>query len=212
MRFWLRRGTALMEYVTDIGALEAIYGEVGSASIHKVAMELTPAYRTWIMASRFCVVSTVGSSGTDGSPRGDNGPVVRVLDNQTLAMPDWRGNNRIDTLRNIVADGRISLMFMVPGCNNVVRVNGVARVTLDQELCQSFEVRGRHPRSVIVIKVGEIYAQCARALLRAEVWSGHEDCSKLPSFGKILAEQTEGAEGGQSYDDAWAARAAKTMW
>ena len=201
-----------MEYVTDIKALEALYGEPGSASLNKVAHQMTPLYRQWIMASRFCVLSTVGPDGTDGSPRGDDGPVVRELDAQTLAMPDWRGNNRIDTLRNIVADGRISLMFMVPGSSNVVRINGLAKVTTDQELCESFEVKGRHPRSVIVIKIGEIYSQCARAVMRAGLWSAANESAQLPTVGEILAEQTRGAEGGQSYDDGWAARAAKTMW
>jgi PPOX class probable FMN-dependent enzyme len=201
-----------MEYVTDIKALEALYGEPGSASLNKVAHQMTPLYRKWIMASRFCMLSTVGPDGTDGSPRGDDGPVVRELDAQTLAMPDWRGNNRIDTLRNIVADGRISLMFMVPGSNNVVRINGQAKVTTDQELCESFEVKGRHPRSVIVIKICEIYSQCARAVMRAGLWSAGNESAQLPTVGEILAEQTLGEEGGQSYDDGWAARAAKTMW
>ncbi|MBO9406386.1 pyridoxamine 5'-phosphate oxidase family protein [Shimia sp. R9_1] len=201
-----------MEYVTDIAELEALYGTPGSASLHKVAHQMTPLYRKWIMASRFCVLSTVGPNGTDGSPRGDDGPVVRELDAQTLLMPDWRGNNRIDTLRNIVADGRISLMFMVPGSNNVVRINGLAKVTTDQELRESFEVKGQHPRSVIVIKIGEIYSQCARAVMRAGLWSAGDESAQLPTVGEILAEQTRGAEGGQSYDDGWAARAAKTMW
>lgn len=201
-----------MEYVTDIAELEALYGTPGSASLNKVAHQMTPLYRIWIMASRFCVLSTVGPDGTDGSPRGDDGPVVRELDAQTLLMPDWRGNNRIDTLRNIVADGRISLMFMVPGSNNVVRINGLAKVTTDQELRESFEMKGQHPRSVIVIKIGEIYSQCARAVMRAGLWTAGGESAQLPTVGEILAEQTRGAEGGQSYDDGWAARAAKTMW
>ena len=115
-----------MEFLEDITALEALYGTPGAAAMRKVATRLTPLYRRWVMASRFCVVSTVGPDGTDGSPRGDDGPVVTELDEQTLAMPDWRGNNRLDTLRNIVSDGRISIMFMMPGSNTIVRVNGFA--------------------------------------------------------------------------------------
>ena len=201
-----------MEYMADIAELEALYGPPGSAALNKVAAQMTPLYRKWIMASRFCVVSTVGPEGTDGSPRGDDGPVVRELDVHTLAMPDWRGNNRMDTLRNIVVDGRISLMFMVPGSNTVVRVNGQARVTTDVALCESFEVQGRNPRSVIVIKIGEIYTQCARAVMRAGLWTSGDQSLGLPTAGQVLAEQTDGAEGGQPYDDAWGARAAKTMW
>ncbi len=201
-----------MNYVTDIAELEALYGVPGSASLNKVATELTPLYRDWIMASRFCVVSTVGADGTDGSPRGDDGPVVRELDKHTLVMPDWRGNNRMDTLRNIVQDGRISLMFMVAGSTTVVRVNGMARITTDRALCESFEVKSRHPRSVIVIKIGEVYTQCARAVMRAGLWSTGDQSTGLPSAGDILAEQTSGAEGGASYDTAWPKRAQKTMW
>ena len=128
-----------MQYIDDIAALEALYGTPGQPSLRKVADHLTPLYRTWIMASRFAVLTTVGADGTDGSPRGDDGPVVTELDPHTLAMPDWRGNNRLDSLRNIVSDGRVSLMFMVPGSNTVVRVNGRARLTADADLRARFE-------------------------------------------------------------------------
>ena len=124
--------------VTDIAELEALYGQPAKASLIKVADHVTPLYAKWIMTSRLCIVSTIGPEGTDGSPRGDDGPVVQILDPKTLLLPDWRGNNRMDTLRNIVADGRISLMFMVPGSNNVMRVNGNAVVSLDPELLGRF--------------------------------------------------------------------------
>ena len=201
-----------MEIVEDIATLEQLYGAPAVASQVKVATHLTDAYRRWIMASRFCVVSTVGPDGTDGSPRGDDGPVVRELDNKTLLMPDWRGNNRMDTLRNIVADGRISLMFMVPGSNTVVRLNGLAKVTIDKSLCESFEARGRHPRSVIVISIGEIYFQCARAPMRARLWSGEDESAGLPTAGDFLEAMTEGKEDGAAYDADWADRANKTLW
>ena len=200
-----------MEWVEDIKALEALYGTPGAPALRKVATRLTPLYRQWIMASRFCVLSTVGPGGTDGSPRGDDGPVVTELDAQTLAMPDWRGNNRMDSLRNIVADGRVSLMFMVPGSDTVVRVNGQARVTTDDVLRARFDDRGRLPRSVIVIRIAEVYTQCSRAPMRARLWRC-DDSAGLPTVGQILAEQTNGAEGGAEYDAAWGARAAKTMW
>ncbi|QIE46795.1 pyridoxamine 5'-phosphate oxidase family protein [Pseudohalocynthiibacter aestuariivivens] len=200
-----------MEWVEDIAALEAIYGAPAEASLRKVAPHLTPLYRQWIMASRFCVLSTVGPNGTDGSPRGDDGPVVTELDPQTLAMPDWRGNNRMDSLRNIVADGRVSLMFMVPGSNTVVRVNGMARVSVDKDLLARFDDRGRLPRSVIVIRISEVYTQCSRAPMRAGLW-GRDDCAGLPTVGQILAEQTDGEVGGAEYDAAWGARAKETMW
>ena len=202
----------MAEYVSDIEQLEALYGKPGSASLRKVAQQMTPLYRKWIMASRFCVVSTIGPDGTDGSPRGDDGPVVRELDQHTLAMPDWRGNNRMDSLRNIVSDGRISLMFMVAGSDTIVRVNGLARVSVDPELIAQFDDRGRVPRSVIVVKIGEIYTQCARAPMRAGLWTSGDQSEGLPTAGEILAEQTSGEEGGKPYDDAWLARAKASLW
>jgi len=197
--------------VKDIAALEALYGKPGKASIIKVAPALTPLYRKWIMASLLCVVSTVGADGTDGSPRGDDGPVVQELDAQTLLLPDWRGNNRMDTLRNIVEDGRISLMFIVPGSNNVVRVNGSAVVSLDPDLLDRFDQNGRQPRSIVVIEISEVYSQCARALMRAGVWKAADESEGLPSVGDLLAEQEAGFDGA-GYDAAWAPRAAETMW
>lgn len=201
-----------MDYLNSIETLEALYGQPGAPSLRKVARRMTPLYRGWIMASRLCMLTTVGPEGTDGTPRGDDGPVVLELDPGTLAMPDWRGNNRLDSLRNIVVDGRVSLMFLVPGSNNVVRVNGRARVTADAELRARFEKQGRLPATVIVISIGEIYSQCARALMRAGTWSGKDHSADLPSMGEILAEMTEGEEGGKAYDAAWGARAAETMW
>jgi PPOX class probable FMN-dependent enzyme len=200
-----------MHYVENIDELEGLYGDPGAVSLRKVTPVLTPLYRDWIMRSRLCVISTVGDAGTDGSPRGDDGPVVLELDPSTLALPDWRGNNRLDTLRNIVSDGRVSLMFFVPGSNNVMRVNGTAKLTTDAALRGRFEKKGRLPATVIVVSILEVYSQCARALLRAGVW-GVDESDGLPTIGEIMAEITDGEEGGAPYDEAWAARAAKTMW
>ncbi|MFA8441064.1 pyridoxamine 5'-phosphate oxidase family protein [Yoonia sp.] len=197
--------------VKDVAALEALYGAPAKASLIKVARQITPLYRKWIMASRLCVVSTVGPDGTDGSPRGDDGPVVQELDETTLLLPDWRGNNRIDTLRNIVTDGRISLMFIIPGSHNVVRVNGTAVVSLDPDLLGRFKQKGHHPRSVVMITVAEVYSQCARALLRARIWTAGDESTGLPSIGDLLAEQ-EASFDGAAYDTGWAARAEQTMW
>ncbi len=201
-----------MQLIEDIAALEALYGSPGAPALRKVARRLTPLYRQWIMASRICVLSTVGPEGVDGSPRGDDGPVVLELDPGTLALPDWRGNNRLDSLRNIVRDPRVALMFMVPGSNNVVRLNGRARLTADEALRDRFEKNGKRPATVIVIEIEEIYTQCARALIRAKTWAGADESPQLPTAGEILAEMTDGEEGGARYDQEWGARAAKTMW
>ena len=200
-----------MAWVESIEALEALYGTPGQPALRKVATRLTPLYRKWIMTSRFCVLSTVGDAGTDGSPRGDDGPVVIELDDQTLALPDWRGNNRLDSLRNIVTDGRVSLMFMVSGSHTVVRVNGRAKLSTETDVRTRFEQKGRHPATVIVIKIGEIYTQCARAPMRADLWR-RDDSEGLPTVGEILAEVSGGEEGGAAYDASWADRAEKTMW
>ena len=201
-----------MRHLDDLRELEALYGQPGAPALRKVADRLTPLYRKWIMSSKLCVLSTIGPGGTDGSPRGDDGPVVMELDAHRLTMPDWRGNNRLDSLRNIVADGRLSCMFLVPGSNNVVRVNGRGFVTDDADLRARFDKGGRQPATVIVIEIAEIYTQCARALMRAGAWAGVDESTSLPSVGEILAEMTSGEEGGAAYDDAWGARAAKTMW
>ncbi len=197
--------------ITDIEALEALYGTPGKASIIKVTDHLTPAYRAWIMRSRFCVLSTIGPGGTDGSPRGDDGPVVTEMDPKTLLMPDWRGNNRMDTLRNIVEDGRISAMFMVPGSRNVMRINGRAEVSVAPDLIARFSDKGRAPRSVIVIHIAEVYSQCARAVMRSGLWTDGDQSEGLPTVGDMLAEIEAGFDGA-AYDTEWPDRAAKTMW
>ena len=201
-----------MRSIDSLAALEKLYGTPGAASLSKVADHLTPLYHKWIMASRLCILSTVGPDGTDGSPRGDDGTVVLPLGPRRLALPDWRGNQRLDTLRNIVEDGRVSCLFMVPGSNTVVRVNGKGFVTDDAEVLAQFDRGGKQPATAIVIYITEVYTQCARALMRAEIWTAGDQSNGLPSAGDILAEVSRGLEGSASYDAEWGARAAKTMW
>ncbi|RNF36193.1 pyridoxamine 5'-phosphate oxidase family protein [Paracoccus methylarcula] len=192
--------------------LTGIYRAPGPASTRKVADRLTPDYARFIAAARFCVLATVGPEGTDASPRVDDGPVARALDERHLAIPDWRGNDRIDSIRNIVRDGRVSLMFLVRGSDNAIRVNGTARLTDDAELRESFAHQGKLPRTVIVVQVAEIYFQCARAVIRSGLWESGDDSDGLPTPGQILANMTEGGVGGVSYDAEWPQRAARTMW
>lgn len=201
-----------MQKINTLAELEALYGTPAEASLIKVAKRLTPGYRAWINRSRFCLLSTVGPDGTDCSPRGDEGPVVHELDPGTLALPDWHGNNRIDSLRNILADDRVSLTFMITGSSNVVRVNGRAVLSADQALLARYERDGKLPRSVTVISIQEIYFQCARALLRSALWSGDDQSQGLPTAGDLLTEMTKGSFDGASYDQAWPERAAKSMW
>lgn len=192
--------------------LSQIYGQPAPAAIRKVADRMTDAYRAHLDRARFCILSTVGPEGTDASPRGDDGPVVLELDPRTLALPDWRGNDRIDSLKNIARDDRISLMFLIRGSGNVIRVNGRARITDDDTLRARFARDGKLPRTVIVTRIGEIYFQCARAVLRAGLWTGADDSTGLPTPGQILASMTADEVGGAAYDKAWPERAARTMW
>ena len=198
--------------IRTIEDLEKLYDTPHEMSLRKVADRMVPVYREWIGRSRFCVLTTVGPEGCDGSPRGDDGPVVAEIDETTLAMPDWRGNNRMDSLRNIVRDPRVSLMFMVPGSNNVVRLNGRAHLTVDDDMLEIFTKDGSRPRSVIVISIEEIYFQCARALVRSRLWVAGDESEDLPSAGAMLKAMTDGEEGGAEYDAAWPKRAEKTLW
>ncbi|MCQ4162140.1 pyridoxamine 5'-phosphate oxidase family protein [Roseomonas sp. GC11] len=206
-----------MAIIRDIAALEAIYGaldKVGEASTAKVADHVTPEYARFIQASPFLALATVGPEGLDCSPRGDRGQAVTIRDPHTLLLPDRRGNNRIDSLRNIVRDPRVALMFLVPGSGNAVRVNGRAVLEDDPALLDSLAIEGKAPRCVIVVQVGEIYFQCARAILRAGLWKPESlvDPATLPTPGQILARMSQGRVGGESYDREWPERAKASMW
>ena len=204
-----------MQYIKSQSELEAIYNAPPLlASTAKVAGHITPAYRKLIEHSPFVALATTGPEGLDCSPRGDAGAVVRVLDEKHVAMPDRRGNNRIDSLRNIVADPRVALLFLLPGSGTTFRINGTARLTTDDDLCKSFEMEGKLPRCIIVIQVQAIYFQCARAVIRAGLWDGSKHIAEnaIPSVGEILAQMTLGEIDGAKYDAEWPSRAKATMW
>ncbi|HWL82794.1 MAG TPA: pyridoxamine 5'-phosphate oxidase family protein [Roseomonas sp.] len=206
-----------MAVIRTIEELETIYGAleaVGEASTAKVADHVTPEYRRIIEAAPFVALATVGPEGLDCSPRGDRGQVVRVRDARTLLLPDRRGNNRIDSLRNVVRDPRVALMFLIPGSGNALRVNGRAHLEADPELLASLAVEGKPPRTVMVIEVGEIYFQCARAIIRAGLWKAESqvDPANLPTPGQILAGMSAGRVGGEAYDREWPERARTSMW
>lgn len=202
-----------MQAVTSVEELQALYGEPGQTSLLKVTPFLTPEYRRMLEASPFVALATVGPEGLDCSPRGDAGTVIHIEDERTLMLPDWRGNNRIDSLSNIVRDPRVALMFLIPGSNNAMRVNGTAIVTVDAEVTTRFTMDGRHPRSVIVIAIEEVYSQCARALIRSDLWNPqkHRDPSALPSVGDMMQTIKAGFDGA-AYDREWPDRARSTMW
>src|ERR1700736_836973 len=203
-----------MSIIATIEELEAIYGFPGESSTVKVADRITPSYRVLIEKSPFAALATAGPEGLDCSPRGDLPGFVRIFDEKTLMMPDRRGNNRVDSLRNIVRDPRVALLFLIPGSGSTLRVNGRAQVSVAPDLLASFRVDGKAPRSVIVMTVHEIYFQCARAIVRSDLWNPDKriDPKTLPTPGQILAEMSENRVGGEDYDRAWPERARQTLW
>ena len=203
-----------MSIITTIDQLEAVYGETGLASTAKVADHVTPHYRIIIEKSPFVALATCGPEGLDCSPRGDLPGFVRIHDEKTLMMPDRRGNNRIDSLRNIVRDSRIGLLFLIPGSGTTLRINGRGQLSADPSLLESFKMDGKLPRTVIVMTVEEIYFQCARAIVRSDLWNPdkHVAPGELPTPGQILAELSANRVGGDQYDREWPERARQTMW
>ena len=204
-----------MKYIQNQTELEAVYSAAPAlAAIAKVADHITPVYRKLIEHSPFVTLASIGPDGLDCSPRGDVGAVVRIIDDKHIAMPDRRGNNRIDSLRNIVADPRVALLFLLPGSGTTLRINGLARLTADEDLCKSFETEDKLPRCVIIIQVEAIYFQCARAVIRAGLWdsSRHIAPDQIPSVGEILDTMTKGEIVGDTYDAAWPNHAKATLW
>lgn len=203
-----------MSNIDSIEQLESIYGIPGETSTVKVTTIITPDYRAFIDASPFLTLATCGPEGLDCSPRGDLHGVVRVVDETTLHIPDRRGNNRVDSLRNIVRDSRIAMLFLLPGSGNTLRVNGHAHISVDDDLLRSFSVDGNPPRSVIIVHVDEVYFQCARAIVRSELWNPDRFIppDSLPTAGQILANLTNNRVGGEAYDREWPDRASKTLW
>lgn len=204
-----------MTVISSIAELEALYQPAPApASLVKVSATVTPEYARLIEASPFVALATSGPEGLDCSPRGDKPGFIRIHDSSTLMMPDRRGNNRIDSLRNIVRDPRCALLFLIPGSGTTLRVNGRAHLSADPALLESFAIEEKAPRTVVVLQIEEIYFQCARAIMRSELWNPdhHVDPKDLPSAGQMLAAITANAVGGESYDKSWPQRAKETLW
>ncbi len=203
-----------MSIIRTLDELEAIYGQPNEASTAKEVSHLTPHYRALIEVSPFVSLATSGPEGLDCSPRGDAPGFVRVFDEKTLMLPDRRGNNRVDSLRNIVRDPRVGLLFLIPGSGNTLRVNGRAHLSTDPDLLASFSMDGKLPRTVAVIAVETVFFQCSRAILRADLWNSnkHVDSTTLPTPGQILASLTDNRVGGETYDREWPERARQSMW
>jgi PPOX class probable FMN-dependent enzyme len=200
--------------IADEAALLALYGTPGEASIVKEVDHVHAIYRPFIEAAPFCVLATAGPDGLDASPRGDGPGFVVVEDPHTLLIPDRRGNNRVDSLRNVLADPRVALLFLIPGIGETIRVNGQARVSVDPALKARFAVDGKEPRSVLVVAVERVYFQCSRAVVRAGLWDPAVQVARsaLPSAGAILAAVSRDQVGGADYDRALPERVKATLY
>jgi hypothetical protein len=187
--------------VTSEAELEALYGQPAGAAVIKEIDHISGHYRSFIEASPFVILATSGPEGLDCTPRGDPAGFVRVVDDRTVMIPDRRGNHRIDTLRNIVRDPRIALLFLIPGIGRTLRINGRAAISIDPDLCASFTMEGKVPRSVIVVTADSVYTQCPKALVRSRLWDPgrHVAESSLPSSGTIMKALQAGFDG-DSYD------------
>lgn len=200
--------------IRDLAALEALFDQVGEASVKKEVAYLHPAYQAMISASPFAILATVGPDGLDISPRGDPPGFVQVQDQHTLLLPERRGNNRIDSLRNIISDPRVALFFVIPGVGETLRVNGRARILIAPELLQRFSMDGKLPKCVLEISVETVFFQCARAIQRSKLWEGIPDEVRktVPTPGAILEALTDCAIDGATYDRELPARQRSTLY
>ena len=200
--------------LTDAMALRELYGEPSEGAIAKEIDYVHPHYRAMIEASPFMVMATSGQDGLDVSPRGDPAGFVVVEDDKTLLIPDRRGNNRADTLNNLIADPRIALLFLIPGVGETLRVNGRAEISVDPALLERFPAQGKLPRSVVVVHVERVYFQCPKAIVRSDLWNPAKHIARksLPTTGTILADISRGRVGGAEYDAAYPERLKATIY
>jgi PPOX class probable FMN-dependent enzyme len=201
-------------HVTTLDQLEALFGEVNQASRKKEVGYLHPLYQAWIAASPFALLATAGPTGLDVSPRGDPPGFVAVEDVHTLLLPERRGNNRIDSLRNIVLDPRVALLFLIPGVGETLRVNGRASITTAPDVLARFVIDGKLPKCVVAVAVDSVFFQCARAIQRSKLWQplAADVRSAVPTAGAILAALTEGGIDGGEYDRTLPSRQRSTLY
>jgi uncharacterized protein len=207
-------GIAREHLITTPEALDQLYEAPGGNALLKEIDHINAPYRALIEAAPFFALATCGPGGMDCSPRGDAPGFVRVHDEKTLLIPDRRGNNRIDSLRNLLTDPRVALLFLIPGCGETLRVNGSAAISTDPALTESFVVEGKVPRSVIVVSVERVYYQCPKAIVRSKIWDAMTwaDRKSLPTAGKILAAITNGATDAERHDREYPERMKATIY
>ena len=206
-----------MEKITSLASLEAVYGKPVERALHKEIDHINDHYRQFIEASPFMILATYGEKGVDCSPRGDPAGFVKVVNQKQLMIPDRRGNNRLDSLRNIVTNPQVGLIFLVPGAGETIRVSGRAEILVDSELCQSFAMQGKPASSVLSVAVEKAYFQCQKAIARSKLWSADHQIERgeLPTAGQ-MAQFFADAKGlefdGKAYDQGYAEHMKKTIY
>jgi uncharacterized protein len=181
-------------FITDEASLRTLHHPPMRRATDKVLRGLDQHCRRIISLSPFCVVATQGPNGADISPRGDSAGFERVLDELTLLVPDRVGNNRLDTMTNLLVNPRIGLLFLVPGMNETLRINGTARITDDVRLLAPSAVNDRSPKVGLIVAIEEALLHCAKALIRSALWDGrrHIDRSSLPTYAQMLLDHVKG--------------------
>jgi PPOX class probable FMN-dependent enzyme len=200
--------------ITTLEELEALYGTPVGSAVAKEIDHISEHYRAFIEKAPFVVMATSGPGGLDCSPRGDPAGFVKVLDRKRVLIPDRRGNNRIDSLRNLVEDSRVSLLFLIPGVNETLRINGRARIIVDAALAASFAINDKMPKILLEVTADRVYFQCAKALVRSRLWASEAQLprSALPSTGQILEQITHKAIDGAEHDRGYPERLRHTIY
>lgn len=201
--------------VRSIEELNELYGAVNEVSIFKVKDRLDDNAKKFIESSPFVVLATTNSdSELDCSPRGDRAGAVRILDEKTLLLPDRRGNNRTDSLKNILENPNVALIFFVPKINETFRVGGTAQISVAPDLLEQFSVEGKMPKTVLIITIREAFVHCSRALVRSDFWhpGKHDSWKDVPTMGKILAANMNGNLDADEYDRELPERVRKTLY
>jgi hypothetical protein len=185
------------QIIGSLAALESHYGAPGELALRKELTALDPHCRHFIELSPFIVIATAAASGAaDASPRGDAPGFVQIVNDRQLLIPDRPGNNRVDSLKNLVENPNIGLLFFIPGMNETLRLNGTAVLTTDPEVLAKMAVNGKPPRSALLVTIDQVFLQCAKALVRSKLWNPESRIERetFPTLGQIIADQVKGVD------------------
>lgn len=213
----LKFNGGLMSKINSIEELEALYGPPVERALWKEIEYLSPHYQEFIEASPFLIMATYGDKGIDCSPRGDPAGFVKVADKNTLYIPDRKGNNRLDSLRNLIQTPKIGLIFMIPNVGETIRVSGTAEINTDPTLCESFSINGKPPKSIISVNIEKAYFQCQKALARSKLWDANSyvERSTLPTAGQMAKYFTDKKQvefDAEAYDKNYPEHMKKTIY